>query len=174
MTTTAVRRGHARPATSPLQWGFRSLLVGAFLLITPFRVVRVVGNSMLPTLHDGQRVLVDLWYYRLTGLHHYDLVVLRRGEENWVKRLVGLPGDRLALFVGPDGDVVGVLNLQPGQAPPPSGRVITIPPDHLYVLGDNMAISKDSRVAGPLPFSELMGVVRTAAFSRTFPLPARG
>ena len=129
---------------------------------------------MLPTLHDSQRVLVDLGYYRLTGLHHFDLVVMHHGEENWVKRLVGLPGDRLALFTDLDGEIVGVQNLAPEERPPRRARVITIPSEHLYVLGDNLSVSKDSRVAGPLPLSELMGVVRTATFGRAFPLPVRG
>jgi signal peptidase I len=171
MTRSAARRRAARSTVSPLRWGFWSFTLGAFLLITPFRVVGVVGNSMWPTLHDGQRVLVDLWYYRLTGLHHYDLVVIHHGDENWVKRLVALPGDRIALFSSPDGEVLGIQNLRPGQAPPPHSRLLTIPAEHLYILGDNMAISKDSRITGPLPLSELLGVVRTTTFGRTFPLP---
>jgi signal peptidase I len=154
-------------------WGFRAFALGAFLLITPFRVVGVVGNSMWPTLHDGQRLMVDLWYYRLTGLHHYDLVVLRHDGETWVKRLVGLPGDRIALFDGPDGDIAAVQNLGPTEAPPPHSRPLTVPAEHLYVVGDNMPVSKDSRIVGPLPLSDLLGVVRTSTFGRTFPLPGR-
>jgi signal peptidase I len=140
----------------------------------PFRAVRVVGNSMVPTLRAGQSVLVDRWYFRLTGLFRYDLVVVRHGRENWIKRLAGLPGDRLALVYGPEGTIDGVLNLSTGRIPPPGSRVITVPPGHLFVLGDNMAISMDSRITGPLPLTELIGVVRTPTMGRVFPLPRRG
>jgi signal peptidase I len=166
-------RRNARSSFSPLRWGISMLALGSFLLITPFRVVRVVGNSMWPTLQNGQALLVDLGYYRLTGLRRGDVVVLRHGDENWVKRLVGLPGDRLALLYGTAGDIEGVIPLAPGKPPATRGSVITIPPEHLYVLGDNMEVSKDSRIVGPLPFSELLGVVRTTAFARSFPLPSR-
>ena len=171
--TSAVSQRHARSAISPLRWGMSMLALGCFLLITPFRVVRVVGNSMWPTLQNGQAVLVDLGYYRLTGLRRGDLVVVHHDAENWVKRLVGLPGDRLALFYGMSGDIEGVVNLPPGQPSPSRARLITIPPAHLYVLGDNMAVSKDSRLVGPLPLAELLGVVRTTTFGRSFPLPSR-
>src|SRR5262249_22073131 len=137
MSHRAVGGGAIRPGVSPLRWGVRSLALGTFLLITPFRVGQVVGNSMWPTLRDGRRVLVDVWYYRLTGLHQGDLVVLRHGEENWVKRLVGLPGEQIALFYNVDGDIVGVQSLLPGHAPPPRTQVMTIPADRLYILGDN-------------------------------------
>jgi signal peptidase I len=140
----------------------------------PFRAVRVVGNSMIPTLHAGQSVLVDRWYYRLTGLFRYDLVVVRHGGENWIKRLAGLPGDRLALVYGPQGTIDGVLNLSSGRIPPPGARIIVVPPGRLFVLGDNMAISMDSRITGSLPLTELIGVVRTSTMGRVFPLPLRG
>ena len=164
----------ARPAISHWRWSFWSFVLGACLLVMPFRAVRVVGSSMDPTLHDGQRVLVDRWYYRLTGLFRYDLVVVRHEGENWVKRLVGLPGDRLALVYGPEGTINGVLNLNSGLGPPPGARIITVPPEHLYVLGDNLAVSQDSRITGPLPLTELIGVVRTPTMGRVFPLPRGG
>lgn len=163
----------SRAVTSHWRWALWSLVLGVCLLVLPFRVVGVVGHSMEPTLHDGQRVLVDRAYYRLTGLFRYDLVVLRRGDENWIKRLIGLPGDRLALVADPDGTIKRVLNLTLNPAAPlPSGiRIILVPSGYLYIVGDNMAVSKDSRMVGPLPAAELLGVVRTPTMARVFPLP---
>jgi signal peptidase I len=168
MVTT---RSPSLPAVSPWRWGFWSFVLGLCLLVVPFRAVRVVGSSMFPTLRDGQQVLVDRWYYRLTGLFRNDLIVVHHEGETWVKRLVGLPGDRLALVDSPDGTIDGVLNLTTGLTPPTGARIITIPPDHLYVLGDSMGVSKDSRITGPLPLTELVGVVRTPTMGRVFPLP---
>lgn len=162
------------PAVSHWRWGFWSFVLGACLLVLPFRVVRVVGHSMEPTLHDGEWVLVDRWYYQRTGLFRYDLIVVQHDGENWVKRLVGLPGDRLALVYGPEGTLERVLNLNTRLTPPPGDRILTVPPGHLYLLGDNLAVSKDSRIVGPLPLSELLGVVRTPTMARVFPLPRGG
>jgi signal peptidase I len=156
---------------SPWRWGFWGMALGAALILAPFRVVRVVGRSMVPTLQNGQSLLVDRLYYRVTGLYRMDLVVLRRGREIWVKRLIGLPGDRLALVYRPDRTIGVVVNLASGRQPPPGSRVLTLPPNHIFVLGDNMGIANDSRVTGPLPLSDLIGVVRTRGMGRYFPPP---
>jgi signal peptidase I len=153
------------------RWGFWIFLLGAVLLLSPFRVVRVVGLSMVPTLRPGQALLVDRWYYRLTGVFRNDLVVMRHGDEFWIKRLVGLPGDRIALVYGPDGMIDGVLNLHSGLRPPPGAQFITVPPGRLFILGDNMSISQDSRVAGPLPMTDLLGIVRTTTLGRFWAPP---
>src|SRR5436190_20464418 len=87
-------------SSSHWRWGLWILLLGAALLLAPFRVVRVVGYSMLPTLRPGQALLVDKWYYRLTGMFRNDLVVMHHNGEFWIKRLVGLPGDHIALVYG--------------------------------------------------------------------------
>jgi signal peptidase I len=156
---------------SPWRWGFWGMALGAALIVAPFRVVRVVGRSMVPTLQNGQALLVDRLYYRVTGLFRMDLVVLRHGGEVWVKRIVGLPGDRLALVYRPDQTIGAVLNLASGRRPPAGARIVTIPANRIFVLGDNMGIAADSRVTGPLPLSDLLGVVRTRGMGRYFPPP---
>jgi signal peptidase I len=156
------------------RWGFWILLLGAVLIMAPFRVVRVVGYSMVPTLRPGQSLLVDKLYFRLTGMYRNDLVVMHHNGEMWIKRLVGLPGDRIALVYGPDGTIDGVLNLSSRLAPPPGARIVTVPPGHLFILGDNMSISQDSRVTGPLPVSELVGIVRTTRLGRFWAPPQPG
>jgi signal peptidase I len=163
-----------RGSASHWRWGFWILLLGAVLLLSPFRLVRVVGLSMLPTLRPGEALLVDRWYYRLTGVFRNDLVVMRHGDEFWIKRVVGLPGDQIALVYGPDGTIDGVLNLHSGLTPPPGARFITVPPGCLFILGDNMAISQDSRVAGPLPLTDLVGIVRTTTMGRFWAPPGVG
>ena len=112
--------------------------------------VRVVGDSMEPTLRPGERVLV-----RRTPLHRVhsgQLVVLAPPPDPlaapedppWlVKRAVALPGDPVPATV-------------PGWAHPADGRV---PPGQFVVLGDNAARSYDSRVAGLFPADALLGVV---------------
>jgi signal peptidase I len=158
-------------SSSHWRWGLWTLLLGVALLLAPFRVVRVIGYSMLPTLRPGQALLVDKMYYRLTGMFRNDLVVMHHNGEFWIKRLVGLPGDRIALVYGPAGTIDGVLNLHSGLRPPAGARFVTVPLGRLFILGDNMAISQDSRIAGPLPVSELVGIVRTTTMGRFWPPP---
>lgn len=168
------KTGGASGGISHWRWGFWLLLLGAVFILAPFRVVRVVGYSMQPTLRPGQALLVDKLYYRLTGIFRNDLVVMRHDGETWIKRLVGLPGDRIALVYGPDGTIDGVLNLRSGLQQPPRSQVVTVPAGHLFILGDNMAISQDSRVAGPLPISSLIGIVRTTTMGRFWAPPGGG
>lgn len=169
-----MNKGAKPRGVSHWRWGFWALLLGAVLIMAPFRVVRVVGYSMVPTLQPGQALLVDRFYFRLTGMFRNDLVVMQHDGEMWIKRLVGLPGDRIALVYGPQGTIDGVMNLRAGLQPPPNARVWSVPPGQLFVLGDNMAISKDSRTAGPIPMSELIGIVRTTSLGRFWPPPRPG
>jgi signal peptidase I len=169
MAATAASRGGFSWAI--WRWGLWLLLLGAVLILSPFRVVRVVGQSMLPTLQPGQALLVDQRYFRLTGMFRNDLVVIHHNGETWIKRLVGLSGDQIALAYGPDGSIDRVLNLHSGLTPPPDAQIITVPPQHLWVLGDNMPVSQDSRIAGPIPLSDLVGIVRTITMGRYFAPP---
>src|SRR5690348_15915829 len=93
----------------------RAALWGALLLavlaITPFRPLKVSGRSMEPTLHNGETYLLDQFYWKTSGLRRMDIVVVRHGQEYWVKRLIGMPGDRLQIARRPDGWITEVRNL---------------------------------------------------------------
>ncbi len=121
---------------------------------------RVTSGSMRDTLRPGDRLLVDRVSYRPSEVHRGDLVVFRRPpavdlpQRELVKRVIGLPGDRVQSRAG--GIVVnGAPLAEPylrarcprgtGQFPP-----IVVPPGRLYVLGDNRCNSSDSRSFGPI------------------------
>jgi len=79
----------------------RPYLLGLLLIVVvamaPFRPLKVSGISMEPTLRDGETYLLDHLYWRLGGVRRGDIVVVKHGEEKWVKRLVGMPRDRLQI-----------------------------------------------------------------------------
>lgn len=152
-------------------------MLGLFSLLLPLRILQVNGNSMEPTLRHGQRYLLDRFYFRLSGLQDGDLVVVNQGAEQIVKRLKALPGETLQVTRDWDGTVALVENVtrNPERRRPIGWRrtEFVVPPGHIYVLGDNLWRSEDSRRLGPIPVSGIIGVVRTFALARSFPEPPR-
>ena len=142
-------------------------LLGAALMITVhlfvIQVSVVRGNSMEPALHDGDRLVVDRVTYNLGDVGRGDVVVLRyprNPDVDFVKRVVGLPGDRIAmrsgvLFVnGRAADDYGCI---PDRENMPE---IVVPARQFFVLGDNRPISCDSREFGLVAEHLLKGRVR--------------
>jgi signal peptidase I len=128
-----------------------------------FDVSQVAGPSMVPTLLDGDRLLLTKGY---TAPRHGDIVVFVIDEQGTpteiVKRVVGLPGDTIEVF----GDTVAV-NGKP-EATPHTGIVKldqphiapqVVPAGSVFVMGDNRPVSLDSRYIGPLPLTTAHGRV---------------
>lgn len=123
--------------------------------------VRVDGFSMKPTLQDGEFVLVNRLAYRVGTPQRGDIIVfhfpLDPGSQDLIKRVIGLPGDVVSVKSG-----VLSVNGQPLQepyiaaAPMYSGKW-DVPPDELFVLGDNRNDSSDSHAWGMLPLKEVVG-----------------
>lgn len=134
-----------------------ALFINAFL--AQATVVR--GQSMEPTLHDNERVIVEKISYRLTGgPHRGDVVVLRLDgpRDMLIKRVVALPGETVAVQSG-QVFVDGMPLTEPwavrqgGPDYPPT----VVPEGHVFVLGDNRGHSNDSRSFGPVPLANIIG-----------------
>ena len=67
------------------------------LLIKRFVVspIKVNGNSMVDTLHDGDIMLLNIIGYRLSGVERFDIVVCDTDKEYIIKRVIGLPGETI-------------------------------------------------------------------------------
>ncbi len=161
-----------RPSTPAPRPGWRrrvvfDALLGAGLMLAAhaylIQVSVVRGHSMEPSLHDGDRLVVDRVCYDLGDVTRGDVVVLRYPRDpavDFVKRVVAVPGDRVAMAGGvlqvngtPCDDYGSILDVQDL-----SPR--TIPAGHVFVLGDNRPISCDSREFGLVPVELLRGKVR--------------
>ncbi len=156
---------------------FLVILVIAFALV--FGVVRpfiveafwIPSESMVPTLEVGDRVLVNKFIYRFTEPARGDVVVFRSVEgngEDLIKRVVGLPGDTIAvrdgtLFVNGEAQKEPYTN----KAVPDNSfyAPTQVPNGNVFVMGDNRTNSADSRVFGPLPKENILG----EAFLRFWP-----
>ena len=129
----------------------------AFFMRTP----EVSGLSMEPRISSGEFVLINTISYRLHPPHRGDIIAFRHDSpapEVFIKRIVGLPGDRIAIERGR-------VILNGSERPEPYVRFadtrtfpeVTVPPDSLYVLGDNRVDSNDSRFWGFVPQNQVLG-----------------
>jgi len=145
---------------------FGKTLVIAFLLaqlvmVSVAQAFQVEQYSMEPTLLPHDRVLVNKFIYRFREPHRSDVIVLRYPRDpgkNYIKRIAGLPGDRVEIKNGHlsiNGRAIEEVYLN-GQ---PSGDYgpETIPADSFFVLGDNRNNSEDSRAFGFLNRSQIVG-----------------
>jgi signal peptidase I len=153
--------------------------VVALILITfVFQVSRVEGDSMLPTLEDGQYTVVNKLIYRLHPPQRGDVIVFRAPDEpdrDYIKRVVGVPGDKIEIRSG--WVIINDLKLRepyemgrPDYSRPPE----KVKPGHLFVLGDNRQNSSDSHLWGQLPIGRVRGKasLRIWPFSRFGLIPS--
>ena len=136
-------------------------LVIFFLIQTVVRNFRVVGTSMEPNLHNGQYLIIDKISYRLGEPKQGDVIVFEppnRPDEDYVKRVIGLPGDLVEIRSGQVFINNELLDepyiVRPGAYSMQPRRVGV---DELFVLGDNRNSSSDSRNWGMLPQDKMVG-----------------
>ena len=126
------------------------------------------GQSMSPTVRQGDRMLVLKTAYRDEPVERRDVLVFRNPEapsQRWVKRVVGLPGDVVEIREGAVW-INGERLVVPAEVDAAAKQVetmapLTVPPHHVFVLGDNLAGSRDSRHLGPVPMVAIVGRVET-------------
>jgi signal peptidase I len=141
--------------------GMIASVVTLVLITFAFRLTRVQGESMLPSLHDGEFTIVNQLIYRLHPPQRGDIIVFRspvEEGEDYIKRVVALPGETLSIESG--WVIVKGLKLNEPyvlNAPDHSFSQTTVPPDHLFVLGDNRQNSSDSRNYDAIPYSSILG-----------------
>jgi len=145
---------------------------------------KVEGSSMVPTLEEGEYVIVNKLVYlrfdprEIVGLlpfvdspekSLYPFHAPNRGDviifefppdpdRDFVKRVIGLPGDTVELQRG-QVLVNGIALSEPyiTRTSSDSMREIHVPPDNYFVLGDNRGASHDSRNWGPVPAGNIIG-----------------
>ncbi len=150
-----------------LDWVIDIAIAGIIVYIITtfaFQNMYVVGSSMSPTLTHGETVLINKITYRYNTPRRNEIVSFRhvdasKSEMNIVKRIVGLPGDKIEII-----DNILYLNDQVHEEVPSRGNMeypLIVPEDSYFVLGDNKANSMDSRYLeiGMIPGKELTGKI---------------
>jgi signal peptidase I len=160
---TAAPRALLAPLRSALASASKLGLVMllAYGLMFNFSVVR--GSSMAPGIHDGDRILVDHLSFLFQGVRRGDIVVLQYPLDpavDYIKRVIGLPGDEV-LIEGGRVYVNGGLLDEPYVETRGGGipSRVTVLPEHYFVLGDNRPHSSDSREFGQVHRELLRGRV---------------
>lgn len=122
--------------------------------------IRVDGFSMEPTLHSGEFVIVNKLAYRFGEPSRGDVVVFhfpRNPEQEYIKRVVALPGDRLRVDEGQVYLNDELLDEPYIKAPPVYEDDWMVPEGEVFVLGDNRNNSSDSHNWGGVPLDFLVG-----------------
>jgi signal peptidase I len=109
---------------------------------------------MLPGLADQERIFINKFAYRFEAIERSDLVVFRYPgdpSKNYIKRIVGVPGDRIEIFRGQV--MLNGSRLQEPYVPPQyqderSMSEVLVPEGSYFVLGDHRNLSSDSRDFG--------------------------
>lgn len=153
-----------------LEWPFLvafSLLAALLLRTFVVQTFYIPSQSMHDTLLEGDRVLVNKLAYHLHNINRGDVIVFRRPvnldipDNDLIKRVIGLPGDRLearngAVYVN------GRLLTEPYIQRDCTKGTLDLPPTvvpagYIFVMGDNRCDSTDSRIFGPIKESLVVG-----------------
>ena len=148
----------------------REVLEVAILTLLFFGVVRLLvqnyrvdGPSMQRTLYTNEYILVDKASYYFHSPQRGDVIVFEYPldtSKNFVKRVIGLPGDTVSIDANGTVSVNGKALNEPyayQRMCPCEPKTITLKADQYYVLGDHRGDSDDSRDWGPVPRNDIIG-----------------
>lgn len=141
----------------------------SFLMQTfVFKNASVSGDSMSPTLEDGEKMIINRLIYKVKDPIHDDIVVFPDTNEEskfYVKRIIGVPHDtidiRNAKIYRNDVPLSDEFSYDTTQLLGDITYPVTVPEDEYFVLGDNRNVSHDSRSSdiGFIKKSDILGRV---------------
>jgi signal peptidase I len=163
-------------------WETLKIVVLALLIVIPIRYFLfqpffVRGQSMEPNFENGDYLIIDELSYRFEGPKRGEVVVFRypyNRSQTYIKRIIGLPGEMIEIqdnkviiysegkaevldetvYLSPDIQTTGEIRIRLDE-------------NEYFVLGDNRAVSSDSRKWGPLKKGDIIGKVSIRAWPLT-------
>lgn len=130
--------------------------------------VMVNGDSMYPTLKNKDIMILNRIGYKDKKFDRFDIVVIKTEKNKIIKRVIGLPGEKVQILDGSvyingeklEDDVIEIKMKYAGLA----NNVIELNNDEYFVLGDNRNDSSDSRFMGPINKKQILGKTRLTIF----------
>ncbi|MBP3887570.1 MAG: signal peptidase I [Cellulosilyticum sp.] len=144
------------------------LIVLVALLFTIFIIShnKIPTSSMVSTINEGDHVLTTMLPYYYRDPEYGEIVVFKHGDESWVKRVIGKPGDEIDIIDGKvyrNGEMLDEsAYLAEGMTSEPFGMdpiefPYIVPEDHYFLLGDNRMVSQDCRYLGAIAREDIYG-----------------
>lgn len=153
-----------------LAFFLNGFLIFIFIYLFIAQPAQLVGNAMFPNYPDGGYYMVNKLSNKFGDPRRSDVVMFREPTDtgqSFIKRIVGLPGEKIMLSGGKvyiDGRVLEEPYLPEGLITDPGvslgeGEEFLLPEDSYFVLGDNRTQSLDSRAFGPIKREDIIGKV---------------
>jgi signal peptidase I len=146
-----------------------SVAIFLFVYLLILQPHKIKGISMSPNYPDGEFLLTDKVTYRFKDPKRGDIIVFEApvapNNEEFIKRIIGLPGDKVAVHdehVYINGEkldepyLASTVNTDPSEFLQ-AGQTVTVPADHYFVMGDNREHSSDSRSWGFITRESITG-----------------
>jgi len=160
-------------------WDVLKFALITLIIIVPIRLYIaqpfiVSGDSMFPTFHNGEYLVVDELSYNLRSPKRGEVIIFRFPEDPskyFIKRIIGLPGETVTVSGGKvyvtSADGEKSLISEPYLTTATNKSSVTpLAKDQYFAMGDNRLVSYDSRYWGPLDIKYIRG----RAYLRLFPL----
>lgn len=130
-----------------------------------FEPVQCIGDSMYPTLMNGEGMFTEKLTYTVSAPQRDDIIICRYPyhTEKCVKRVIAVPGDRISISDGAiylNGEKLDESAYWDGYIEDSEMPEVTVPERSLFVVGDNRNNSGDSRHVGFIPYWQVKGKVR--------------
>ncbi len=163
-----------KPSILSIIWSWIWSFIVAFIIVGGVyfflgRPFTVSGDSMYPTLHNGDRMVLS----KVGDIHRFDVVILKAPDENveYIKRVIGMPGDTIEMksdvlyingkkvdqpFINTEALAKQTVFMDDFTLESLTGES-KVPEGKYFVLGDNRGVSKDSRMIGFIDCSAIEG-----------------
>lgn len=144
--------------------------------------VKVKGSSMVPTLENGDTMILYKLTKNIRGIKRFDIVVIKTDSGDLIKRVIGLPGDKIKYEIKyVNEEKTGILYVNDKVVEEKflstskkigtcetnwtiCNEEITVPEGEYFVMGDNRDDSKDSRMIGTVPLKDIKGTTELILF----------
>lgn len=141
---------------------FGIIIIAVLIRTYVVALVKVNGTSMNPTLENKDFMILNKINYRFNDIKRFDIVVIKEEKEYLIKRVIGLPGDKIEykdnkLYVNGKYVEEKFEHKRTNDFTLDELKSKTVPKNTYFVLGDNRTNSMDSRIIGFIPENRIVG-----------------